>query len=250
MFKTIIKLTTIILFSLVLCEFNLLVKAEGNSGKNFILPKTFKINDKFLPPLNAKSETPKKKTVSTVKNLVKVNKPTSVIVLTGNKPVKTFKPNSAVTSTQINNKIPAVYKQPASASILAKTSIKNNNIKSSIIQTNSVKINPTIKSNNAASLTSLIKNYKYPYADTLKSTITALSSMEITPESYNTERGQIIAKLPSGKEIFILLVPFNENSTCVRITPTDENYNLPMTSINEIFSNIKDNLSPNKNHSK
>lgn len=220
MLKKTIIVIIIVLLSIILCGFNLSAKAEGNSGKNFILPKTFKINDKFLPPLDAKTQPAQNKTVST-----------------GTIQVKVYKPNSVVTSTPVKNTPPAVYKQPSS--IVTKTPAKNNNAKSSTVQTNPIKINTANKANNSASLTNLIKNYECAYADTLKSTIIALSAMGITPESYNTERGQIVAKLPSGKEIFILVVPSNNgSSTNVRITPTDGNYNLPMITINEIFSNI------------
>lgn len=240
MFKTIFKATTVILISLVLCGFNHSAKAEGNSGKNFILPKTFKINDEFLPPLDVKSKPKQNKTVSTDTIPVTVYKANSVNTSTVNKAVQTIKTNSTETSTQVKSPIPAVYKQPTA--VITTTPAKNNNDKTSIIQTNPIKTNSANKTNKTASLTNLIKNYEYAYADTLKSTIITLSSMGITPDSYNTERGQIIAKLPSGKEIFILVAPFKDTSSCVRITPTDGNYNLPMTTINEIFSNIGDNL--------
>ena len=243
MIKTIIKLTVLILIAFILCGFDLSAKAEGNSGKNFILPKTFKINDEFLPPLDAKQNSPQNKTVSTQTIPVKVIKPNAVITTTSVPKAQTVKTNSVVTSTQIKNKIPAVYKQ--SSAVITTSPAKNNNAKSTVIQTNPIKTNPIYKSNNATSITNLIKNYEYSYADTLKSTVIALSAMGITPDSYNTERGQIIAKLPSGKEIFVLLAPFNEGSTYVRITPTDGNYNIPINTINEIFSNINENLPAN-----
>ena len=243
--KTLIKIVVILSISLLLCELKLSVNAQANSGKNFILPKTFKINDKFLPPLDAKIEHPQSKSVST-----------------GTVQVKVVKPNSAVTSTQPKKTAPVAYRQPASVvttasdlnnlklinatttqKIIKQTSANNNNIKSVVVQTNPLKTNSTNKVNNSVSLTNLIKNYRYTYADTLKSTITAFSSVGITLNSYNTERGQIIAKLPSGQEIFILVAPFNDNSTYVRVTPTDGNYNIPMTIINELFLNISNNLS-------
>lgn len=243
MIKTIIKLAVIILIALVLCGFDLSAKAQVNSGKNFILPKTFKINDEFLPPLDAKQNLPQSKTVSTETTPVKVIKPNTVITSTSTPKVQTVKTNSVVTSTQTKNKIPAVYKQPAA--IITTSPAKNNSVKSTVIQTNPIKTNTINKSNNATSITNLIKNYESSYADTLKSTIIALSAMGITPDSYNTEKGQIIAKLQSGKEIFVLLVPFKEDSTCVRITPTDGIYNIPLNTINEIFSNINANLPAN-----
>ncbi|HBG47919.1 MAG TPA: hypothetical protein DDW90_00075 [Cyanobacteria bacterium UBA9971] len=243
MIKIIIKLTVIILIALVLCGFELSSKAEGTSGKNFILPKTFKINDEFLPPLDAKPNLPQNKTVSTEPTPIKVIKPNAVITSTSNPKVQTVKTNSVTTSTQTKNKIPVVYKQPDA--VITTNPAKNNNVKSTVIQTNPIKTNTINKSGNATSITNLIKNYESSYADTLKSTIIALSAMGIIPESYNTEKGQIIAKLPSGKEIFILLVPFKEDTTCVRITPTDGNYNISLYTINEIFSNIKENLPAN-----
>ena len=157
--------------------------------------------------------------------------------------MQTVKTNSVVTSSQTKNKTSAVYKLPTS--VITTSPVKNNSVKSTVLQTNPIKANPFNNSNNATSLTNLIKNYESSYADTLKSTVIALSSMGIAPDSYNTERGQIIAKLPSGKEIFILLVPFKEDTTCVRITPTDGNYNISLYTINEIFSNIKENLPAN-----
>lgn len=237
------KSIILILFILVFCGLNLSVKAEGNSAKNFILPKTFKINDDFLPPLDTKQQSKQNKTVSTEAPPSKNIKPAVVVSSTSNKIIQPVKINSVVTSTQVNTKIPAVKKQPV-ATITA-TPAKINNIKKTVIQTNPIKTNSTNKLNNATSLTNLIKNYDYAYADTLKSTIISLSEMGITPDSYNTEKGQIIAKLPSGKEIFILLAPFNNDSTFVRITPTDGNYNIPLTTINEIFANIKGNLPTN-----
>jgi len=218
-----------IIILLILCGFNLSVNAENTNGKNFMLPKTFKINDEFLPPLDASSIPEKNKTVST--ETPKVNKTT-----------QTVKTNPVKSSSQIINKSPAVYKQPA---LTITTPAKNNGAKSSTVQTNTIKPNILNKVNNASSLTNLIKNYDCDYSGTLKSTIIALSTMGIATSSYNTEKGQILATLPSGKELFILVVPFNNNSTYVRITPADGNYNLPMATINTIFSNIQDNLTLN-----
>jgi len=241
MFK-IIKVLNIILISLLLCELNFSANAEDTNGKNFMLPKTFKINDEFLPPLNASSTTKQSKTLSTETNAVNVNKSNSVTTSTVNKTMQTVKTNNVGTSAQVKNKVPAVYKQPTA--IITTTPSNNNSAKSTVVRTNAVKPVTVNKSNNL-SLTNLIKNYDCDYADTLKSTIISLSTMGITTSSYNTDKGQISAFLPSGKEIFILVVPFDNNSTYVRITPADGTYNLPMTTINTIFSNIQDNLSPN-----
>lgn len=201
MIKKLIKILAIILILLFGCGYQTNAKETANSCKNFILPKTFKINDDYLPPLNTKPIT--KPTVKTTVTPVKTEK------IVQPPPKAPVKPTVKTVSIPVKKDITPV-------------SVPN------IV--------------NTVSLTNLVKSYKYSYTDTLQSTIISLSSLEITPVSYNTEKGQISAKLSSGKEIFILIVPFSENYTCVRITPTDGNYNLPMTTINQIFSAISDNL--------
>lgn len=165
MIKKIISLTLIILFSLLICK----LEVSAETQNNFILPKSFKVNEQT-------NKTVQTKTIQT--------KPV----------VKT---------------VPVVKQEPPKTQV---------------------------------SLENLVKNYKNSYADTLKSTIVSLNMMGIKTTSYNTQKGQIIAKLPSGKEIFVLIVPFSENQTSIRITPANGEYNLPMDIINEIFSAVEDNL--------
>lgn len=214
MSKTTFKLTAIIL--LIFCGLKLPANAQTSSGKNFILPKSFKINDDYLPPLDLKPEPKQNKTTST------------------NPPSQT---------TQTKNTIPVVNKQPTAT--ITTTPAPNDGSKTKTVQTNPVTINTANKTNNSTSLSNLIKVYDSSYENTMKSTIISLAAMGISPDSYNTDKGQILAKLPSGQGIFILLVPLGDNSTTVRITPTDGNYNIPLNTVNAIFSDINSNLTDN-----
>jgi len=243
MLNKFIKAPAIITLSLILCGFKAEAKEPATSGKNFILPKTFKINDQFLPPLDIKPAPVKNKPVTAVKTPVKP------AVATVKAETKKTTP---VTSTIPAKKAPTlVNKQPDKIQIKTVKQIKPEIVvqapvpvasdKNNIVKVNYIQANP-LKTSTAVSLSNLIKNYDFSYADTIKSTITSLSEMQIVPVSYNTENGQIIAKLDSGKELYILIVPYKENSTCVRITPADGNYNLPMATINEIFTAIGNNL--------
>lgn len=256
----IIKFIILSIFCLIAYSLQVEAKTPDNSGNNFLLPKTFKINEKLLPPLDTKSKQQQNKSVT--KSIISENKSNNTSTtntVNTNVNAKEKKSSVTVNSTPVKKETLVIYKQPSS------TVIKTSNqpsIKQSLIKENQkvvpssitsvpktiIKTNPAIsviKPNNtlsAASLSNLVKNYEYSYEDTLKSTLMALSESGIVPVSYNTERGQIVAKFASGKEIFVLLVPFSENFTCVRITPNDGNYYLPMSTINQIFSSIDINL--------
>ena len=97
------------------------------------------------------------------------------------------------------------------------------------------------------SLTDLIRHFDYEYSKTLGSTMATLAQFDIKPLCYDSSKGQIRAKLNSGKEIFILLLPSQEKLTHVRITPADGNYDLSKGLIKDIFKNINRNLYSNVN---
>lgn len=94
------------------------------------------------------------------------------------------------------------------------------------------------KTINDVSLTNLIKNYDYDYASTFKSTLNTLFQSDITLVAYDSNSGQIKARLKSGRELFILLLPSQDKLTHVRITPADGRYDLPMDIVNGIFKGI------------
>ncbi|OGI01162.1 MAG: hypothetical protein A2Y25_09020 [Candidatus Melainabacteria bacterium GWF2_37_15] len=92
------------------------------------------------------------------------------------------------------------------------------------------------------SLINFIRNYEYDYKRTFSSTLNTLVQLNITPVDYDSGRGQIRARLSSGKELFIFLLPSQEKLTHVRITPADGRYNVPPEMINELFQGIGKNL--------
>ena len=92
------------------------------------------------------------------------------------------------------------------------------------------------------SLTELIKNFNYSYPKTFRSTLTTLMQFNIKPVSYDSSKGEIKAKLATGKEIFILLLPSQEKLTHVRITPADGRYDISRELISQIFQTIERNL--------
>lgn len=192
-------------------------QAKSVNSNNFLLPKSFKINDAYLPPLETPTVSKQTVTVTTQK---------------ANTPVKTTKTNAVTTSDEVKKTTSAV------------NTVKTSTPKTVTLQTNPVKktVAETKVGNNSSSLQYLVKSYAYSYANTLNATIISLSQTGITPVSCNTSKGQIIARLDSGKEIFILLVPYSEKLTSIRITPADGIYNLPMAIINQIFTAIEDNL--------
>jgi hypothetical protein len=92
------------------------------------------------------------------------------------------------------------------------------------------------------SLISLIKNFQYDYSSTMDSAVASLVENNVDILFYDTEKGQIQARLQSGKEIFILLLPFQDRLTYVRITPCDGDYNFSKDSIDELFRAMQRNL--------
>ncbi len=92
------------------------------------------------------------------------------------------------------------------------------------------------------SLLELVRNFSYDYSKTLRSTMAALTQFNIKPLCYDSSKGQITARLNSGRELFILLLPSQEKLTHVRITPADGRYNLSRELIDNIFKNIERNL--------
>ena len=93
-----------------------------------------------------------------------------------------------------------------------------------------------------ASLVNFVRNYECDYRSTLSSTLNTLVQANIMPVDYDSGRGQIRARLASGKELFILLLPSQAKLTHVRITPADGRYNVPPEMINDIFQGIGRNL--------
>lgn len=88
------------------------------------------------------------------------------------------------------------------------------------------------------SLSDYIKYYSYSYADTFTSALSALSTNNIAISSFNSSKGQVKAKV-YNKELFILVAAVKNNETLVRITPTDGIYNISPDIVNNIFQNIK-----------
>lgn len=138
-----------------------------------------------------------------------------------------------------------VNKTTPTASAVQKNSVPASNIVSSITQEKPQTVikQQSIPIKQDVSLTNLIKNYNYDYASTFKLTLNTLPQFNIIPLDCDSSKGQIRAKLAStGKELFILLLPSNQNLTNVRITPADGNYNLPTGLVNQIFDAIGKNL--------
>jgi hypothetical protein len=304
MMSKVFKILTVIFVLVFACGCKASAQTTYSGGK-YILPKSFKIDDKLLPPLENKQQVkPPAKSVSTQKKppvvtasqksganastqkpvakstVVEVKKiaapplPQKNTVLSTtvtqksvqtqipakpvvNKSVKTTLPQKAIIKVQApitlqkpvanktisNTSQNSIHKAPAATS-LPKPAVVKTMPQRPVVQTVQKQPVATVVYNNI-SLTSLVKNYKYSYDDTLKSTMVSLLEAGLTPVSYNTDKGQIIARLSSGKEVFVLIVPFGNTYTCVRITPTDGNYNLPMNTINQVFSSIDLNLKSN-----
>lgn len=97
------------------------------------------------------------------------------------------------------------------------------------------------------SLTDLIRNYKYDYFRTLISTLVSLEELNLGQIHFDSSKGQIIASHASGKDIFILLLPSQDNLTYVRITPADGQYSINRELVNNIFSRIDHNISGEAN---
>lgn len=92
------------------------------------------------------------------------------------------------------------------------------------------------------SLTELIRNYKYNYTKTLVSTLVTLEELNLGSIRFDSSKGQIIVSTPGGNDIFILLLPAQDNLTYVRITPADGQYRFSRELINNIFSRIASNI--------
>lgn len=120
--------------------------------------------------------------------------------------------------------------------------IKINEKEKKPVKVRNHKYNPEKTVKTDVSLTKFVKNYKYNYSQTLNSTIIALTEFNIEPLCYDSSRGHIKARLNTGKELFIMLLPSTEKMTHVRITPADGQYNISMDLIGDIFTNIERNL--------
>jgi len=257
------------------------MKAESKdvSGKNFMLPKNIKINDKYLAPLEPATiskpyAVPKAKTETTT---VKLAKPASIptspskteaaavkskpitppvkasssnalkpVVIIGTEPAttKTYKP----ANLKINNETTTLKTIKSESTTLKEIKVllppasTTANSSQKIIVKEAVTEKNTVGQNNLFSVQNLIKTYNNSYTNTFKAAIMAISTSGASPVSFNTSKGQIIAKLDSDKEILILIVPYSEKSTSIRITPADGNYNIPMSGIKKLFKAIDENL--------
>jgi len=97
------------------------------------------------------------------------------------------------------------------------------------------------------SLTELIRNYKYDYFRTLVSILVSLEELNLGQIYFDSSKGQIFVSPANGKDIFILLLPSQDNLTSVRITPADGQYNINREMVNSIFSRIDHNISGEAN---
>lgn len=92
------------------------------------------------------------------------------------------------------------------------------------------------------SLADLVKNFEYDYESTFKHTLNTFSQLNITILKFDTERGHINARMDSGKELFIFILPSSEKLTHVRITPADGRYDISVQFIKNIFRTIERSL--------
>jgi len=92
------------------------------------------------------------------------------------------------------------------------------------------------------SLANLVKSFEYDYASTFKSALNTLLLFDIVPCEYDSTRGQIKARLASGRELFVLVLPSDEKMTHIRITPADGRYDISVELVNNIFRAIGRNL--------
>jgi hypothetical protein len=90
-------------------------------------------------------------------------------------------------------------------------------------------------------LNNFIKSYQKPYMNVYISTLTTLSDTQ-TVTSYDSSKGEIKTRLKNGKELYVLVVPFQNNTTKVRITPGDGVYDIPSETIATMFSGINSEL--------
>lgn len=92
------------------------------------------------------------------------------------------------------------------------------------------------------SLGCLVKNFEYDYENTFNSTLSTLLQLNIIPVDFDSTRGQIRARLKSGKELFIFLLPSKAKMTHVRITPANGRYDIPTGLIDNIFKTLGQSL--------
>ncbi len=97
---------------------------------------------------------------------------------------------------------------------------------------------PDVPAVTDVSLANLVKSFEYDYANTFKSTLNTLLLFDIVPSEYDSTRGQIKARLASGRELFILILPSDEKMTHIRITPADGRYDISLELVNNIFRAI------------
>lgn len=92
------------------------------------------------------------------------------------------------------------------------------------------------------SLVNLVRTLKCDYSSAFMSTLGTLVDKGITLLEYDSTKGQIKARLASGRDLFILLLPSKEKLTYMRITPADGRYDIPVDTINQLFNDIDQNL--------
>ncbi|MFH0702679.1 MAG: hypothetical protein V2B14_03975 [bacterium] len=89
------------------------------------------------------------------------------------------------------------------------------------------------------SLSDFVRSYHYIYLDTFVSTLAVLASLDIAVISYDSSKGEIKARLNNGKDIFILVISYDEKITYIRITPINGDYNIPVEIVKNILDNVK-----------
>lgn len=89
------------------------------------------------------------------------------------------------------------------------------------------------------SLDDFVRNYDRDYSKVFISTLSAVSRMKLGISSFNSSKGEIMAKLLNNKELFIVVYSSDEKNTLVRITPANGIYDFDEDIAAEIFKNIK-----------
>lgn len=193
-----------------------------NSG--YILPKTFKINDKYLPPLNSTPPSnPAKGETSTI------------TVIKGNQKTTVKTPKAITTRTSHTSSTP-----PKESNVTLKPvkTPQSQNITKTPATTPAKPFITSVSSPKTVSLTSLVRKYDLAYPEAFRSAVLALSDMQIPAENFNSATGQIVFRLKNRKEFFMLIAPFEQNASFIRITPADGDYAVSLESLDQIFSAI------------
>lgn len=99
-----------------------------------------------------------------------------------------------------------------------------------------------IQTHSGVSVLDYTATFNRPYDDVFIVAISALAKSPVTVVSFDSASGRIFCNYKNIKAIYAIVESPSSNSTIIKITPADGNYNIPLTIINKIFEDVNSSI--------